>query len=58
MDISGRAAVVTGGASGIGQAVARRILRTAVTLSFLISTQMQAMRWLRRWVQTDARLLK
>ena len=25
MDISGRAAVVTGGASGIGQAVARRI---------------------------------
>ena len=25
MDISGKAAVVTGGASGIGQAVARRI---------------------------------
>ena len=58
MDISGRAAVVTGGASGIGQRLRVASLRTAVTLSFLISTQMQAMRWLRRWVQTDARLLK
>ena len=58
MDISGRAAVVTGGASGIGQRLRVAFMRTAVTLSFLISTQTQEMRWLRRWVQTDVPLLK
>ena len=54
MDINGKVAVVTGGASGIGQAVTRRIAAAGGKVVILTLTRMRGRPWSLSLVPTIA----